>query len=498
MNRGVGVARRRFGDGRTVACGRGWRLLRAALLALVLSGTVTAVAGSGSAVAATGLPGSWASTFGLPGVDSSVAAVAVSGGQVYVGGSFTTFGGQPTNHYAHVAEWTGTQWVSLGAGLDGNVDAVAVLGGRVYVGGSSPTPVAWRRIIWRFGMASGGRGRGYRRDGIGAITPVVRALATDGTRLFLGGSFDSAGGHPANSVAVYTPGAGFAALAGGVQTCVACGSNVHPGLVTALRWTGNRLWIGGAFESAGPVSTYSFASWAAGTWTGYGTGLTQSGSQGTVQSLAVDSATGNVYAGGHFDSAGTGSAAGIAQLSHGAWSAIGDITAGGGITDVSGLAVLGGVLYAKGSFTTAGGVSVHDFAARTGTTWTQVGGGLDQPGAALAPYGAGVLVAGGFDKTSNSAVQLPALGWWTGRWQTLGQGPQQANNIPAIVQALASDGGKGVYVGGKFSQVGAVAASDIAQWTGTAWHALGTGMSLGGGAGGLVQAMAQTIGEGTP
>ncbi len=327
------------------------------------------------------------------------------------------------------------------------------------------------------------------------ITPVVRALATDGTRLFLGGSFDSAGGHPANSVAVYTPGAGFAALAGGVQTCVACGSNVHPGLVTALRWTGNRLWIGGAFESAGPVSTYSFASWAAGTWTGYGTGLTQSGSQGTVQSLAVDSATGNVYAGGRFDSAGTGSAAGIAQLSHGAWSAIGDITAGGGITDVSGLAVLGGVLYATGSFTTAGGVSVHDFAARTGTTWTQVGGGLDQPGAALAPYGAGVLVAGGFDKTSNSAVQLPALGWWTGRWQTLGQGPQQANNIPAIVQALASDGGKGVYVGGKFSQVGAVAASDIAQWTGTAWHALGTGMSLGGGAGGLVQAMARYGGK---
>ncbi len=160
MNRGVGVARRRFGDGRTVACGRGWRLLRAALLALVLSGTVTAVAGSGSAVAATALPGSWASTFGLPGVDSSVAAVAVSGGQVYVGGSFTTFGGQPTNHYAHVAEWTGTQWVSLGAGLDGNVDAVAVLGGRVYVGGSSPTPVAWRRIIWRFGMASGGRRSG--------------------------------------------------------------------------------------------------------------------------------------------------------------------------------------------------------------------------------------------------------------------------------------------------------------------------------------------------
>ena len=62
-------------------------------------------------------------------------AVAVSGSKIYVGGSFTTFGGQPTGTYSHVAEWTGTKWVPLAAGVNGNVYALTVLGGTVYAGG---------------------------------------------------------------------------------------------------------------------------------------------------------------------------------------------------------------------------------------------------------------------------------------------------------------------------------------------------------------------------
>jgi cysteine-rich repeat protein len=66
------------------------------------------------------------------GVYPSVSDLAPSGSGLYVAGSITKAGGVAASHIAH---WTGSTWLPLGAGLNGQSYAIAVLGGDVYVGG---------------------------------------------------------------------------------------------------------------------------------------------------------------------------------------------------------------------------------------------------------------------------------------------------------------------------------------------------------------------------
>src|SRR5206468_2513899 len=65
---------------------------------------------------------------GLSGVIRSVAALVVSGSDVYAGGSFTKAGGSAANN---IAKWNGSSWSALGSGLGdvfSHVSALAVSG----------------------------------------------------------------------------------------------------------------------------------------------------------------------------------------------------------------------------------------------------------------------------------------------------------------------------------------------------------------------------------
>jgi len=70
----------------------------------------------------------------------SVTAIAISGSDVYVGGSFTAAGGVPANY---IAKWNGSSWSALGSGVSGGsfdqVKAIAISGSDVYVGGTFTT-----------------------------------------------------------------------------------------------------------------------------------------------------------------------------------------------------------------------------------------------------------------------------------------------------------------------------------------------------------------------
>jgi len=52
------------------------------------------------------------------------------------GGSFTTAGGVPANY---IAKWNGSTWSALGSGMNRAVDALAVSGSDLYAGGSFTT-----------------------------------------------------------------------------------------------------------------------------------------------------------------------------------------------------------------------------------------------------------------------------------------------------------------------------------------------------------------------
>jgi hypothetical protein len=69
-------------------------------------------------------------------MNNSVLALAVSGGDLYAGGSFTTAGGSAANY---IAKWNGSSWAALGSGMNSSVSALAVSGSELYAGGSFTT-----------------------------------------------------------------------------------------------------------------------------------------------------------------------------------------------------------------------------------------------------------------------------------------------------------------------------------------------------------------------
>ena len=131
------------------------------------------------------------------------------------------------------------------------------------------------------------------------------------------------------------------------------------------------------------------------------------------------------------------------------------------------LAVYNGDLIAGGTFTTAGGVSASRIARWNGTTWSSLGGGVNDSVCALTVTTNG-LVAGGYFTSPG-----PHLALWNGTsWSSLGGG---ANGI---VEALTLDAGK-LVVGGTFTLVGTTSADNIAKWDGWNWSALDGGVTGG-------------------
>jgi trimeric autotransporter adhesin len=85
-----------------------------------------------------------------------------------------------------------------------------------------------------------------------------------------------------------------------------------------------------------------------------------------------------------------------------------------------------------------------------------------------------VLVAGGEFPIAGTGF-VNHIAYWDGNsWQPLGNGT--TNGVSGGVYALAVLPNGDLVVGGNFASAGGVAASDIARFDGTGWHALGSGM----------------------
>ena len=180
------------------------------------------------------------------GVNGQVFALAVSGSNVYAGGTFTTAGGVSAKS---IAKWDGSSWSALGSGMGGGsyfpwVFALAVSGSNVYAGGSFMSAggnianqiARWNGSSWSpLGSGMGG----------GTYTPYVRALAVSGSDLYVGGEFTTAGGTPANHIAKWD-GSSWSALGSGLDNDV-----------YAVAVAGSDLYVGGYFATAGgSASTY--------------------------------------------------------------------------------------------------------------------------------------------------------------------------------------------------------------------------------------------------
>jgi len=130
-----------------------------------------------------------------------VNTIMVSGGTVYAGGRFTTIGGQPRRNLAALDAATGaaTAWNPSPDDLYGNAEilALAVDGGSVYAGGSFSSIGGQAR----FNLAALSVSTGLATDWAPTPNSTTRALSVGNGHVFAGGDFTSIGGEPQAGIA---------------------------------------------------------------------------------------------------------------------------------------------------------------------------------------------------------------------------------------------------------------------------------------------------------
>ncbi|HUK77281.1 MAG TPA: cadherin-like beta sandwich domain-containing protein [Thermoleophilia bacterium] len=375
-----------------------------------------------------------------PDAGSDVESLAVSGSTVYVGGAFTTIGGQERNSIAALDATSGdaTTW---NPGANSDVLALAVTGSTLYVGGNFSSVGGLTRN--NIAALDGATGAATSWDpDTGGANGSVLALAVSGSTVYAGGEFTTIGGRSCNYLAALD------ATSGVADTTFDANANAQ-GDVEALAVSGSTLYVGGNFDTIGGqarnnVAALDATSGDATTW--------NPDADGTVYALAVSGST--VYAGGEFTTIGGQSSNYLAALD--ATSGAADTTFAANASannDILALAVSDSTVYAGGAFTTIGGQSSNYLAALDATSGApdttfdanaSAGGDIY----ALAVSGSTLYVGGHFNtiggQPRNNVAALDATSGDATTWN-----PDASSDIEALAVS-----GSTVYVGGYFGSIG--------------------------------------------
>jgi len=379
----------------------------------------------------------WHAVGGTNAINGPVYAIVISGSNVYVGGAFASAGG--VNGADNIARWDGTQWHALGSGINyGIVYAIAISGSNVYVGGAFTSAggvngadniARWDGTQWHTVGAPGA---------IWGWTVEVRAIAINGSDVYVGGWFRSAGG---------VSGANYIARWDGAQWHAVGAPESINGTVYALAVSGSDVYVGGYFANR-------IARWDGTQWHALGSGTSIFN---WIQAIAVSGS--NVYIGGNFYLfAEGGMKSYLARWDGTQWHALG----GEGAINrpVYALAISGSNVYVGGDFVDAGGAPYADRLARwDGAQWQALGSGapdgaIGNPVNAIAMSGSDVYVGGEFANAGVVSDTRRIARWDGSQWHALGSGIDNGT-----VNAIAISGSD-VYVGGSFTNAGGVSGAN--------------------------------------
>lgn len=254
---------------------------------------------------------------------------------------------------------------------------------------------------------------------------------------------------------------------------------------------GPRWFVAGTFDGAGGVLTSRIAAWSADGWQHVASDVDD-----TIYRLKViDDGLGGgpaLYACGHFQTIGGVTSPSIARLTTAGWEAIGSPQAGigtdGWVLDV--IPRTGGGVIIAGWFAQAGNVACQSIAAWDGSSWQSMPSGIGSGGIngmvyALTTYdepgrGQMLFAAGSF--ASAGGVPANGIARWDGDdWSAVGTNTVAGGALPvsSTINTLAvvdegTGNGPALFAGGDFFQMDGVNAKRVARWDGRGWSAVGT------------------------
>lgn len=478
------------------------------------------------------------------GVSAGVSTMTVFNNELYVAGSFTQVAGQT---YNNIARWNGNSWSDVGGGFSSNtavsssiqslfVDNNTLIAAGYFTSAGNVTAnniARWNNTSWEaIGNLSGFSerlrviqkyngelytstvegGTLYKFDGSNWVnlgnfsSGAVNALLEYNGKLLIGGSYKrinigNTGFDLDGYLSVYD-GTNFSQFK--IE-----GKGLNDEVQAIAVGNDGSVYVGGKFYKAGNQTIWNIAKWDGTNWQNLG-GV--GGTQG-VRAIVVTN-NGDVYVGGQFTSVGNPAITvqNIARWNGTTWQNIGGFTsrvntlatdgvnvyAGGkfgikkyngstwsdlgtGVNDeVFSIAISGNDVYVAGKFTTAGGNPANKLAKWDGTAWSEIPqvpniiSGNYNPLSLLVD--GNYLYVGGNIYTSDGSIS--GIGRWDGTsWSSLGSGLLKGVN--GWVYSIAKDNSGNIYVGGQFTMAGdtAIKANRIAIWDGTNWSTLGSGVS---------------------
>ena len=350
--------------------------------------------------------------------------------------------------------------------------AIAVDGSKVYIGGDFKTAgnvIANYVVQWD--------GSGWTPLGSGLNGPV-RALAIDRRgHLYAVGLFTQAGDQPANHVARWDG-----------QTWEALGSGVNGDVLTVVTDGSGNVYVGGKFDTAGSIPANGIAKWDGSGWANVGNGGPIYNPSIFVYTLTIDR-YGFLYAGGIFSQLEDISVNNIARWDGKHWTALGDGVSDSLYNDAAVYALASdnrGNVYAGGRFDTAGGLSASNLAKWNGEAWSEVGGGVQWSETnskaivtSIIADGAAVYVGGIFNAAGGNP--MGSIASWNGSsWDNMQGGVWQDKISQASINNMAIDRDGRIFTIGSFSLAGGKCASGIAIWDDANWISLGVDTSVDG------------------
>lgn len=410
-----------------------------------IGGEFTSVGGQGrNRVAAldatTGAVNGW-----NPNANIQLSGILFNGTNVYAWGSFTSIGGQARNQIAELDATTGlaTAW-----NPNANQQVISLAlnpnGLTVFVGGRfSNIGGQLRRNIAELSVATGLAT---------AWNPFadndVRSLAVSGTTVYAGGDFRNIGGQERLRIAALDATSGAATS----------WNPIAGGSVRFLSVSGSTVAAGGIFVSVNGQIRDAIASLNASTGqvTTWNPDVKLGSDPGNVNALALSGST--IYIGGDFDTVGVATRNNIAALDTStglatSWDPNADST-------VEALAVSAGIVYAGGGFNNIGGqgrnnIAALDMSTGLATSWNP---NANNDVRSLALLNSTVYAGGRFTNIGGQARnRIAALDASSGLATTWN--PNASSPVNTL--AFSSDG-LIVYVGGEIFTIGGQARSFIA------------------------------------